>query len=491
MFFVLAGFAQQATKIKLIKANDLKYNKKLGEGVQRLIGDVILKQDSTYLYCDSAHLNNATNSFRGFGHVRIKSSDTLNIYSELLDYNGNTKIAELHQQVRLVEPRATLFTEHLWYNRQTEIAWYETGGKIVDSINELTSVKGYYFTMKKEAYFKDSVVLINPDYRILTDTMLYHTETEIANFLGPTHINSDENHIYCERGWYDTKNNISEFSQKACITTKEQKLSADSIYYEREKDYGIARHHVQLFDTLQNVLLEGEYSEFMRNEGLAYITDRALAIMIEKKDSLFLHADTLFIYFDSLQNADLMKAYYHAKFFRKDLQGMCDSLIYNFADSTIFLYNRPVLWSDENQLTADTINIAMKNKQVDSLALINNAFIISMDDTLSRSTFNQVKGKVMVGHFRENQMRKVNIFGNAESVFYVREENGALIGINKTSSSNMNIYLKDNDVKVITPVKDVNAYMYPPGQVPEEGKRLKDFIWIEGRRPWRKEDVFW
>ncbi|MCF8369639.1 MAG: hypothetical protein K9G76_11420 [Bacteroidales bacterium] len=486
----LTIFSQKPTKVKLIKANDLKYDKKLGEKVQRLIGQVILKHDSTYLYCDSAYLYELDNSFDGFGNVRIKASDTLNIYSDFLNYNGNTKIAELKNNVRLIDSRATLYTNHLWYNRSTEVSYYLSGGKIVDSTNTLTSKKGYYYTQFKEAFFKDSVVLVNPKYHMLTDTMQYHTETEISYFLGPTTITSKDNLIYCENGWYDTRRDKSQFNKNAFFISKEQKLVGDSLYYDRKLDFGQAFRNVILTDTVQDMQIYGQYGEFQKRKGYSFVTDSAMVVMIDKKDSLFMHADTLYIIFDSLQNVKFLNAYYHTKFFRKDLQGMCDSLVYSFGDSTIFLYTEPVLWSDQNQLTADSIWIAMVNKKIDSLAMINSSFIISMDDTISKSTFNQVKGKSMVGHFRDNKMVKVQIFGNAESVFYVREENGGLMGINKTSSSDMNIYLKDNEVQIITPIKSVDAHMYPPDGMPSEERKLKNFIWMEGRRPLSKKDIF-
>ncbi len=486
----MLGSAQKPTKVKIVHADDLKYDVKIGKNIQRLIGHVVLKQDSTYLYCDSAYVNEVTNNFDGFGNVRIKSSDTLNMYADLLNYKGNTKTAELHHNVRLVDSRATLYTEHLWYNRTTEIAYYTTGGKIVDSSNTLTSVKGYYYTDLKEAYFKDSVVLVNPDYIMETDTMLYNTETEVSRFLGPTFITSDENRIYCENGWYDTKNDISQFNENAFFLTEEQKLEGDSLFYDRNLDFGKAFINVVLTDTVQDMMIHGNYGEFRKADGYSFITDSAMAVMIDKSDSLFLHSDTLWIHFDSAQNVEYLYAYHQAKFFRKDMQGMCDSLVYDFADSTIFLYNDPVLWSEQNQLTADSIRIALANNEVDSLALINSSFIISMDDTISRNTFNQIKGKTMVGRFKDNEMVKVQIYGNAESVFYVREDDGGLMGINKTSSSDMNIYLKDNEVQVITPIKDVDAHMYPEAEFPADERRLKDFIWIEGRRPMKKEDIF-
>ncbi len=483
-------FSQKSTKVKLVKANDLKYDKRLGKKVQRLIGNVILKQDSTLLFCDSAYLYELTNSFKGFGNVHIKASDSLNIFSDLLDYDGNTKIAELHHNVRLEESRATLYTEHLWYNRQDKIAYYLTGGKIIDSTNQLTSKKGYYYTETREAFFKDSVVLINERYTMESDTMKYQTETEISFFYGHTTIISDENYIYCENGWYDTKNDKSLFKKNAYIITEEQKLSGDSLYYNRQLDYGQAYGNVSLTDTVQDIIIQGQYGEFEKRDGFAFVTDSAVAVLIDKNDSLFLHSDTLWILFDSAQNVEYMLGYYHSKFFRSDMQGMCDSLVYSFRDSTIFLYKSPVLWSDKNQLSADSVHIAMSNNQIDTLALINSCFIISMDDTIRKNTFNQIKGKVMIGYFKDNELVKISVFGNAESVFYVREENGDLIGINKTISSDMNIYLSENEVQSITPIRNVDAHMYPESEAPEEDKQMKGFKWIEDQRPRKKEDIF-
>ncbi|MFU8843508.1 MAG: OstA-like protein [Bacteroidales bacterium] len=482
--------AQEPTIIQLIKADFQRYDRRIGVDVQRLIGNVILKQDSTYLHCDSAYLYEATNSFDGFGNVWIKVSDSLNIYSTLLQYDGNTKLAELHQNVRLVDKQSTLYTEHLWYDRNTRIAYYKTGGKIVDTANVLTSTVGYYFTDQKRAYFRDDVKLVNPDYEMVTDTMLYHTNTEVSEFFGPTSIISEENLIYCENGWYDTRNDIAQFSENAYILTREQKLEGDSIYYDRNIDFGKALKNVILSDTVQEMVVYGQYGEFTRSEGFAFVTDSAVAVLIDRVDSLFLHSDSLFIYFDSTQQVQSMAGYYHAKFFRNDMQGMCDSLIYNFADSTIFLYKQPVLWSDENQLTADSIRIAMANNQVDTLALLGNAFIISMDDTISRETFNQIKGKVMTGYFSANKLVKIVVIGNSETVYYVREEDGSLIGINLAYSSDMQISLRENKIETITYITMPDAQLYPYHEFPQEKQRLRDFIWLEPRRPKNKDDIF-
>ncbi len=274
------------------------------------------------------------------------------------------------------------------------------------------------------------------------------------------------------------------------MLTDEQKLEGDSLYYDRNLDYGKAFQNVIMSDTIQNMMITGHYGEFKRQDGFAYVTDKAQAIMIDKKDSLFMHSDTLWMFFDSAQNLDYILAYNKTKFFRKDMQGMSDSLVYSFADSTIFMYKEPVLWSEQNQLTADSIRIAMANGKVDTLALINSSFIISMDDTIHKNTFNQIKGKIMVGYFKNNKMQKVKIKGNAESIFFVRDEKQLLTGINKTSSSDMNIYLDSTGVAAVVPIKSVDAHMYPEAKIPEEDRKLKNFRWIEDRRPMKKEDIF-
>jgi lipopolysaccharide export system protein LptA len=388
-----------------------------------------------------------------------------------------------------VETKATLYTEHLWYDRPKEFAYYLTGGKIVDSSNVLTSLKGYYYTTSKEAFFKNDVVLVNEQYTMNSDTLKYNTETEISWFYGPTTITSDENIIYCENGWYDTKNDVSQFRENAYIITKEQILKGDSLFYDRKRNYGEARKNVSLEDTVQDITIHGHYGEFRKLDGYAFVTDSAVAVLADEKDSLYLHSDTLWIMFDSAQNVKEMLGYYHTKFFRKDLQGKCDSLVYSFADSTIFLFKEPVLWSDANQLTADSIHIVIKNKQIDTLALINSCFIISMDDTLHRTTFNQIKGRVMTGYFKDNELVKITVNGNAESLFYVREDNGDLIGINKTLSNDMKIYLTDNEVQVIAPIKNVDAHMFPEQEVTVEDRKMKGFKWNEEQRPLKKSDI--
>ena len=481
------SFSQNKTKVFIDNADVLRFEQKGNKEIQRLIGNVRLRQDSTLFFCDSAILENTSNNMQAFGNVHINYTDSLDIYGDFLDYTGNTRIAELDGNVLLVDDKATLRTDHLIYDRNNKQATYNTGGEIEDEENVLTSWIGHYYTADKEFFFKDTVVLVNPDYVLRSDTLKYNSDTEIAYIFGPTNITSEEDSIYCEFGWYDTKQNRSKLVKNAFVQKKEQSIEADTIFYNREIDYGRALGNIKLTDTVQDVVVEGNSGEFDRKKGESYVTERAVAIFIDEQDSLFLHADTIKVLNDSLDRAEKLLAYNRMKFFRDDFQGACDSMIYSVPDSTIYMYTDPVLWSDENQLTSDSIHIFVSHNSIDSLRLYSSAFIISKDTVAG---YNQIKGREMTGYFRDNDLWRIRVSGNAETLYYVREEDGALIGVNKSVSSYMKIQLQDNDIKQITYLEKPDANLVPDIKSLGGELKLEGFIWIEERRPKTKQEIF-
>jgi lipopolysaccharide export system protein LptA len=478
--------AQSVTRISIMNADILRIEKAGGSSVRRLIGNVQLKQDSTWFYCDTAALydNNFVNAV---GNIRIDYSDSVHLSGDYLTYSGDTRIAVLDSNVVLIDPRATLYTDHLEYDRNNGLAYYNTGGRIVDGDNVMTSRIGYYYTRLNEFMFRDSVVAVNPDNRMVADTLRYHTESEFVYIEGPTNIYGKKDHIYSEKGWYDTKTDRSELSRNNAIIHEDQILKADWIYYDQEREYGKATGNVWLKDTVQDVILEGGISEFYRDERPSYITDSARAILIEETDSLFMHADSFLLVLDSADEARYIFAYHQMKFYRKDMQGMCDSLIYRVQDSLISMLGNPVIWSDENQLTSDSVWMHLSKNRVDSMVMFNMAFIISRD---TAETFNQIKGKQMRAYFFENKLYRVRVFGNAETVYYVREDNGLLIGINSSLSSDMVIHVNDNKIREIIYLTQPDAVLFPEEQFPSEKKFLKDFKWIEDQRPADKSQIF-
>ncbi|MCX6268534.1 MAG: organic solvent tolerance protein OstA [Bacteroidetes bacterium] len=485
-----AAFSQEPGKTKIqYSGNVWEFNKDIYEFGPRILGNVVMNHDSAFLYCDSAYVNEAENKVIAYGNVRIKLSDTLNLYSDSLRYDGNTKIAHANSNVRLIDNQTTLTTDTLIYNRNSKIAQYDYWGKIVNDKNNLVSHHGYYYTDNKQFFFKDKVILINPDYNMFSDTLMYNTVTEISYFYGPSHIISKDkkDSIYCENGWYNTRLDVARFRDRARIYHEATYLTGDSMYYERKNGFGQVFRKALIYDTVQNIMLMGNYGEMQRKKGFAFMTDSAVSVLVDKKDSLFMHGDTVRATFDSVQKIKTVFCFYQVKFFRHDIQGMCDSLAYLSKDSSMTMYHDPVLWSDSNQLSADSIRLTILNGVADSLKLYSSAFIISRDDT---ANFNQIKGRNVLAKFRNNELYKINVLGNAQTIYFAREEDKTLIGINVAVSSDMLVFLEKNQLKSITYIDKPEAHLYPEKEVPPNERKLKGFKWEEKRRPLKKMDIF-
>ena len=488
LLFLLLPFAlaaQRKSKVYVERTDVQRYDQTIDK--ERLIGHVKLRHEKTVFYSDSAYLSDKLNNFEAFGNVHINVNDSIDVYGDRMVYDGNTRIAELFNNVKLIDKNTVLTTDHLVYNRLTRIAYYDNNGTIVNKDNTLTSKSGFYNTGSKIFYFREDVVLTNPDSETYSDTLIYNTINETAYFRGPTLIRGTESMIYTEHGWYDTKNDVSKLTKKTYISNAEQTIRADSLLYDNAKYFGKAFGNVTVTDTIHQVIIRGRYGEMWDDLGKSYITDSALAISYDGEDSLYIHSDTMWMYFDKERQAKRMLAYYRVRFFKEDMQGKCDSLAYNMSDSTIRLYIEPVLWSGPNQLTADSINIAIVNNEVDSLIMYNTAFIVSKDST---QTFNQIRGKNMVGYFRDNELARIRVDGNAQTVYYIREDDGYLIGVNLAESSAMLIKLVDNDVNSINYLAKPQEVMYPVEDVPADRTKLKGFGWYKYLRPRDKDDIF-
>jgi lipopolysaccharide export system protein LptA len=365
------------------------------------------------------------------------------------------------------------------------IGYYTDHADIDDQENHLESMKGYYYTRRDYLYFLDSVVIVNPKYKIYSDTLKYFTQTKTSYFYGPTQIIGDSSYIYCERGWYNTQTDISQLNQRALVRNKNQTVKADSLYYEKLTGYGRAVNNVEIIDSSKNIILKGNHAIYYEQNKYARLTDRAQFVQISDKDTLYLHADTLLSELDT-SGSKLIKAYYAVRIFRNNLQGKCDSLSYSFADSVIRLYNAPVLWSEDQQLTADYIEIQTENQKAKTMYLKGSSFIIAMKDT---SKFDQIKGKNMTCHFKNNEMYKVDVNGNGQTIYYPKDEKG-IIGANKAECSDLIIYLLKGKVNSIKFIKKPDATLYPLKIAPINELVLKGFKWMDSIRPKNKDDIF-
>jgi len=477
---------EKAKEIELIHADKFTVDKTTPKGASKLVGKVKLRHQNAFMYCDSAYLYD-NNSLDAYGHVKIEEGDSLVMTGDSLFYDGNLKLARVRGKVKIDDKASILTTPFLDYYRETSMAHYYGGG-VIDSEKEkthLVSKIGYYYSESKLFHFKTDVVMTHPDYVIKTDTMQYAPDREKTWFFGPTTIDSDKRKIYCELGWFDQLKDKAKFIKNAQINSSGQTMKGDTIEYDQAAEIGISKCNVLLIDTNEKFEVSGDYAIYYEKDSTSYVTKNLVLKQDMEGDTFFLTADTLYSLLDTAGNR-MMKTYHHTIFYKSDMQGACDSLFYNTKDSIIYMFRDPILWSTENQITADSIHMTLKNGVIDKMYMDQNAFIIAYEDSVF---YNQIKGRDMIGHFKEEALRKVDVYGNGETIYYPREEDNSLIGVNETKCSTMAIFIDSNTIEKITFFDKPVAKIIPSDEMPSNGKVLDGFNYRTEERPNSPTDI--
>jgi lipopolysaccharide export system protein LptA len=480
------GQGGDGNEIEIIHA-DLYGFERNGEKFQQLTNNVVVRQGNVFLYCDSALKNDTRNVMDAFGNVKLQQGDSFTVTGDYLHYDGNTRLATLKQNVILRQTDFTLKTEELDYDTKTRNGYYPVHGVLVNKENTLTSETGYYSESTKWSYFKKNVVLVNKDYIIHCDTLKYNNRTSVAYFPGFTTITKiqDTTTITCYNGWYDRENGNSRFSDRVKITAPRQVLFCDSMEWNNEKERGEAFRNIYLVDTSNKLTVNGDYGFYDRKNQLTKVSDKAIASQQMDKDTLHIHADTLYYYSDTAGGTRIY-GYHKVKIFKPGMQSLSDSIYYSYRDSVMYCYIKPVIWFDSTQLTADTIIIRFRNKKADQLQMRANSFIISKEDSLR---FNQIRGKNVNGFFKDNNLSLVKVFKDGECVYYVRNEAKAYIGVNKIKCENMDIYLDSNQVSSVNYKANPEGTLYPILDLSPKELQLKGFQWKEALRPKSREEL--
>ena len=494
--------AKSETMVYLLQADHLKFDEARIADAQIVQGNVIFRHEEALMYCDSAYFYEKTNSLDAFGHVRMVQGDTLEGFGDKLFYNGNTKIARLRKHVKLIhgkkdENPTILTTDSLNYDRGKGVAYYFTGGTVKDSLNTLTSVRGKYTPETKNAVFSKKVKLVNPNFVLTSDTLLYNTDTKVADIISPTDIVYDkETDIRTSRGWYNTETELSMLLDRSFIHHVEGRtMTGDTIYYDKVQGYGQVIGQMQMVDSTRQATMTGEYGEMWEEDHHGYATDRALLVDWSDTAHLaYIHADTLFteeLHFTDSARMDStyqrIRAYYGVRVYRDDVQMTCDSLAYLASDSTMHLYKKPISWSENQQMSADSMVLWMKDGVVEHAVGYGNALCVMQDST----EFNQMSGKEATAYFEDGEVKIIDMSGNALTIFYPKdEEKGDYVGMNTTESSFIRMYVENQEIHHMRFTKETTGVLYPMDQIPAGGNRLALFFWAEEKRPTDPEDVF-
>jgi hypothetical protein len=360
----------------------------------------------------------------------------------------------------------------------------------------LTSKTGTYFQKSKVAVFRQDVVLIHPDYTMYSDSMRYDTRTKVAWFISPTIIVSKEDTIFTNSGYFDTQNNKANFGKRPFIKKgQDNTLQADQLEYDKATGTGFAEGNVISRNTKDKVILLSNDLFYIDSISYVRAVKDPLMIQEDEKDTLYLSSDTLISYKEAITDStdnviDSIKIFYgfrNVKTIQDKMSGICDSIYFSGQDSIFRMFYDPVIWMDSTQMTADTILMYMKDKKVVKIELLQNALIIQENDPF---VYNQIKGRTITGILDSNKLRKVYVDGNAECIYFVQDDSSAYLGANKSQSATIEVDF-NNDEKIERIKLDIQpeATFTPVQMIDWEQFRLGGFNWQWNIKPKDKWDV--
>ena len=514
IFWFNSLVAQEETKIiEIIQAGGSTQDQQKFPGANILVKKdnirVHLFHDGALIKSNISYFYPKLNFFKANGNIIFTQGDTLKMTCDYLEYDGTKKLAKAWGSVLLNRGDVELKTDTLYLDRENSEAYYNTFGTILDEQTKLTSNRGIYFMNFKKYRFISDVKIDDPEYKLKSQQLDYFTESKMAFFHGKTSIIGKDYNIYCEIGSYNTKLQKGNFQKNAIILYNNKEIKGDSLYFDNEIDYAAATNNISIIDTLNKSVINGHYGEIFKARDSAIITQRALAVNIVDQDSLYIHADTLVATGPSEKR--ILRGYYDVRIFKSDLRGKSDSIHLNqktglikmlklpltrkenqiFSESQKNARN-PILWFGKSQMSGDKIFLTsdINTQKLDSLKIIGNSWIIEKD-SLSETGFNQIKGVLLDGLFKNGELSEIEITKNTEVIYYMySDEDNELIGIDKTTCSRLMMITEDNQIKDITFFVSPDGELLPEKDLPINERKLKGFIWRDDERPKNISDLF-
>ena len=480
------AFAQQKREIVIERADNMRSLRINQLDVRRLLGNVVIRHDETVIHCDSLYDYVGQNRFDAFGNVKVIQK-TGTLYGDTLKFNSDTKNGKVRGKVvRLVDEDVTLITRFLDFETLQNTATFFGGGIITSSdSSRFSSQIGTFFSKEKVIRFGGNVAYCDTAMLINTDSLEYFSERELIKFYGPTRIYNDSSYLFCQLGQYNRTSRYSEFHNDAFIDNGEQKVFGNSIMYDPKTGEAKVIDNGCVIDTTQKINIYGNNLYYNQKTEYAQVTENPLAVFMQQNDTLYLRADKLcgIAVKDSVKTDSTLFNQLigvgNTRFFRNEIQGVCDSMLYHSVDSIMYMHGEPILWNDNNQLTADDVNIHFKNENISQINFNGSSFVVSQEDS---TWFNQIKGRDMTGYFTGGVLSRLEIKGNGETVYFIRDKD-EIVGVNKAVSSNISIGIRNNQVASIMFRDKPVATLYPIDKIELKDVMISGFKWHNDKRP--------
>lgn len=455
-----------------------------------LVGDVQLRRDSMYMYCDSAYLFTKRNSVKAFGNVRMEQGDTLFLYGDYADYDGDLNVARVRSNVRLIDKNTVLETDSLNYDRNINLAYYFNGGILSDEQSTLDSYWGEYDVNTKEAVFTDDVTLSNPQFIMQSDTLHYNTATNVAKIVGPTRIDNANNRILTHLGYYNTNKRQATLLMRSVVSNGSKEITGDSLFYDEKIGVSEAFGNIVYTDTVGGNMLTGEYGYMNELVDSSYVTGRAVVMDYSQGDTLYMSADTIWAVTHNIDTDSLyriVRACHKVRAYRTDIQAVCDSLIFDSRDTCMTMYKDPILWYNNMQLLGEEVKIYMDTASIDWVNIINQTLYA---ERVGDKEYNQIRGQEMRFLFNGGELNEMQVIGSVAVRYYPLDGDSLMLGLNCTESGRLTTYMNDGEVdRIVIPTK-ADGIFYPMSQIPQEQRFLDNFAWFDYVRPINKDDIF-
>lgn len=487
----------QPGKVFLEHADSLVMDDAVARDYLTLYGNVKFRKGDMFMYCDSAHFYERSNSLNAYGHVKMEQGDTLFVYGNELNYNGMTEHAVLYSapsgKVQLINRDVKLETDVFHYDMRQNLGYYDTGGVLTDKLNRLTSVEGEYYPDTKDAFFYYDVMLTsrrpNDTLKLVTDSLTYNTNSHIARIISRTTITNKDGRILTSSGTYNTVNGVADlYARSTVITNKGNILKGDTLMYDRKMGIGQAFGNMELIDTVNKANLYGDYGYYNENRDSAFVTGNALAIEYSRDDSLYLHGDTINAYRDWSDTTRVTNAFHRVRFYRTDIQGICDSLSLTERDSILYLYRHPVVWSGERQIYGNVINVHLNDSTADWARLPEFGI---MSEHVAEDCFNQLCGNDMTAWFADTTISRLYVEGNVQVVMFPMEKDSTYNKFAYAESSYLDAHFSDNEIQHVVMWPETSGKVTPLYLAKKASYFLPKFQWYADKlRPTDPWDVF-
>ncbi len=498
----------QRNKVFLERANEMRAEQ--GKDYQIVVGDVEFRKGDMFMYCDSAHFYDNPGALQAYGNVRMEQGDTLFVYADELNYADSTQLAILYadpgKKVRLINKDVTLTTDVFNYDMGIELGYYEVGGVLTDKENRLDSWYGEYSPSSKDALFKENVHLNslgeNDTLDIYTEEMLYNTLTHIAILDTTSTIISADGTIYTTSGVYNTETSQADLYHRSLVVASNgNTLTGDTLYYDRNLGFGEAFGNIELTDTTNKVILNGDYGFYFEIADSALVTGRALAKEYSSpSDTLYMHGDTIRTFIvitpeqalnDSVtvpaDTTHHLIAAPHVKFFRNDLQGLCDSMTFVQRDSMMYMNYHPVVWNESKQIFGNVIQVHLRDSTADWARLPEFGF---MAEWIDEEFYNQLTGKEMYATFANGTIKHLDVSGNVQAIMLPMENDSTYNKIANLESSFLSADFKNQTIEYLKMWPETPGTMTPLYLAKKSLFYLPQFRWLEPLRPTSPQDVF-